>query len=150
MGTLAVTEHQRTETDLTVVGKTAEHELRELLRHRAQVNSRIAILRKTIRVMEGVDATPAAQITVAVGLRRRRRQGITRACRAVLADATTPLTLPQIAQRVRSSYGNTASRQRDLFASLSVVLRSLIESGEVNNSFDNDGSRTWFAIRRHC
>ena|SRR5215468_2617601 len=150
MGTLAVTEHPRSETNFTVVSKAAEHELRELLRHRVQVSRRIAILRKTIRVMMGVESARVAQTSAAVRLGPRKREGITRACRTVLAQATTPLTVSQIAQLVRSSYANTASRQRDLLASVSAVLRSLLESGEANNAFDDDGSRTWFAVRRHC
>lgn|SRR5262249_61256120 len=150
MGTLAVTEHPRTETDLTVGSKAAEHELRGLLRHRAQVNRRIATLRKTIRVTMGVDVPRSAQTSAAIHLSPRKREGITRACRTVLEQANTPLTVLQIAQRVRFSHAHTASRQRDLLASISAVLRSLLASGEANNTFDDDGSRTWFAIKRHC
>ena len=51
-----VIEQPAKQTDLAVIGRVAEHELRELLRHRAQVNRPIVVLRKTIRAVLGDEA----------------------------------------------------------------------------------------------
>ena len=135
------------QTDLAVVGKHAEHELRELLRHRSQVNRRISVLRKTIRAVLGDEGVREARASSAVRLTPRKREGITHACRTVLTQATAPLTLKDIADQVRREHSTAAAHQRDLLASVSAVLRYLLESGEANNTFNEDGNRTWFAVR---
>ena len=135
------------QTDLAVVGKVAEHELRELLRHRSQVNRRIAVLRKTIRAVLGDEGAREARTSAVVRLTPRKREGITHACRAVLAQATKPLGVREIADVVRREYSAAAAVQRDLLASVSAVLRYLLESGEANNTFNEEGNRTWFAVR---
>jgi len=141
------TEQPGRQTDLAVVGKVAEHELRELLRHRAQVNRRIAVLRKTIRAVLGDEGVREARTSAAVRLTPRKREGITHACRTVLTQVVTPLTVREIADRVRVEHSAAAASQRDLLASVSAVLRYLLESGEANNTFNEEGNRTWFAVR---
>ena len=52
----------------------------------------------------------------------------------------------EIAEQVRVEHAAAAAGQRDLFASISAVLRYLLESGEANNTFNEEGNRTWFAV----
>ena len=144
---MQVTEQPAKQTDLAMVGKVAEHELRELLRHRAQVNRRIAVLRKTIRAVLGDEATRDARTPATVRLTPRKREGITHACRVTLNEAGVPLTVRELSERIRASNPSAAAHQRDLTASVSAVLRYLLESGEANNTFNDEGNRTWFAVR---
>jgi hypothetical protein len=57
------------------------------------------------------------------------------------------MTAREVAEAIRSSYPSAAARQRDLVASVSAVLRYLLESGEANNTFNDDGNRTWFTVK---
>jgi hypothetical protein len=134
------------QTDLAVVGRVAEHELRELLQHRAKVNRRIVVLRKTIRAVRGDEGARDSRTPAAIRLTPRKREGITHACRLVLSQASFPMTVREVAEAIRSSYPAAAS-QRDLLASVGAVLRYLLESGEANNTFNQEGNRTWFVVR---
>jgi hypothetical protein len=134
-------------TDLAVIGRVVEHELRELLRHRAQVNRRIVVLRKTIRAVLGDEAVRDSRTPAAIRLTPRKREGITHTCRLVLTQASLPMTVREVAEAIRSSYPSAAASQRHLLASVSAVLRYLLESGEANNTFNDDGNRAWFAVR---
>ena len=133
-------------TDLAVLGRLAQTELQDLLRHRAQTNRRIAVLRKTIRALLGDEATHDTRLA-AVRLTPRKREGITHICRTVLQNASTQLTAREIAEAIRLSHPSETSRHRDLLASVTAVLRYLLESGEVNNTFNEEGKRTWFIVR---
>jgi hypothetical protein len=135
------------QTDLAVVGRVAEHELRELLQHRAKVNRRIVVLRKTIRAVLCDEGARDSRTLAAIRLAPRKREGITHACRLVLSQASFPMTVREVAEAIRSSYPAAATSQRDLLASVSAVLRYLLESGEANNTFNEEGNRTWFAVR---
>lgn len=134
-------------TDLAVIGRVAAHELRELLRHRAQVNRRIVVLRRTIRAVLGDEAVRDSCTTAAIRLTPRKQEGITHTCRLVLPQASLPMTVREVAEAIRSSYPSAAASQRDLLVSVSAALRYLLESGEANNTFNDDGSRTWFAVK---
>jgi hypothetical protein len=142
-----VIEQPARQTDLAVIGRVAEHELRELLRHRAQVNRRIVVLRKTIRAVLGDEAARDSRTPAAIRLTPRKREGITHSCRLVLTQASLPMTVREVAEAIRRSCPSAAASQRDLRASVSAVLRYLLESGEANNTFNDDGNRTWFAVK---
>ena len=143
---MQVIEQPAKQTDLAVIGRVAEHELRELLRHRAQVNRRIVVLRKTIRAVLGDEGARELRTPAAIRLTPRKREGITHTCRLVLTQANLPLTVREIAQAIRSSYPSAAAAHRDLLASIAAVLRYLLEAGEANNTFNDDGNRAWFAV----
>ena len=144
---MQVVEQPAKQADLAVVGRVVEHELRELLQHRAKVNRRIAVLRKAIRAVLDDEGGRDSRILSAIRLTPRKREGITHSCRLVLSQASLPMTVFQVAEAIRNSYPSTAASQRHLLASVSAVLRYLLESGEVNNTFNEEGNRTWFVVR---
>jgi hypothetical protein len=57
------------------------------------------------------------------------------------------MTVREVAEAIRSLYPSSSARQRDLLASVSAVLRCLLEAGEANNTFNDDGNRIWFAVK---
>jgi hypothetical protein len=135
------------QTDLAVVGRLAQSELQELLRKRTQMNRRIVVLRKTIRALLGNEAVRDLQLNSAIRLTPRKRDGITHICRTVLKQAARPLTARELTEMIRLSQPAEAARHRDLLAAVASVLRYLLESGEANNTFNEEGNRTWFAVR---
>jgi len=142
-----VIEQPAKQADLAVVGRVVEHELRELLQHRAKVNRRIALLRKAIRAVLDDEGGRDSRTLAAIRPAPRKREGITHSCRLVLSQASLPITALQVAEAIRSSCPSTAASQRHLLASVSAVLRYLLESGEANNTFNEEGNRTWFVVR---
>lgn len=140
-------EQSSKQTDLGVIGRLAQSELRDLMSQRAQLNRRITVLRKTIRTLLGNGASRDSRTAAAVRLTPRKRDGLTHLCRQALREANDPITVRAVAELVRQYHPPEASRHRDLVASVGAVLRYLLESGEVNNAFDDEGNRTWFVVR---
>jgi len=149
MGEMSVQIQQSAkQTDLAVVGRMAQTELQELMRKRAQMNRRIVVLRKTLRALLGDEAVRDSRAYAAVRLTPRKREGITHICRMVLKQANRPLTSREITETIRLLHPAETARHRDLMASVTAVLRYLLESGEANNGFDEEGHRTWFVIHQ--
>jgi hypothetical protein len=133
------------QTNLAVIARAAQNELQELVRKRAEMNQRIVVLRRSIRALLSKDAVRNTQLNRAIKLSPRKRAGLTHICRIVLKRTARPLTAHDLTEEIRVSHAPEAARHRDLLASVSAVLRYLLESGEANNTFDDDGNRTWFA-----
>jgi hypothetical protein len=121
-------------------------ELQQLLRQRGEMNKRIEVLRKTIRALLGREVSGETSFP-AVRMTPRKREGITELCRTVLKEAKQPLTRMEITEAIRASYPMEAARHRNLPAAVTAVLRYLLESGEANDNFNDEGRRTWFAVR---
>ena len=132
-------------TNLAVIAGVAHNELQELVRKRAEMNQRIVVLRRSIRALLSKEAVRNTQLNRAIKLSPRKRAGLTHICRIVLKRTARPLTAHDLTEEIRVSHAPEAARHRDLLASTSAVLRYLLESGEANNTFDDDGNRTWFA-----
>ena len=135
------------QTDFALIEQVAITELRELVHERAQVNRRISILRKTVRALSANGGTRNPRTYAEIGLTLQEVEGVASACRSLLRQANRPLTMEEITEAVRLSQSPKAKRRRRLLLSISFVLRNLLESGEVNNAFDEDGTRTWFATQ---
>ncbi len=144
---MQLSEQSAKQTDLAVVGRLAQSELQELMRRRAQMNRRIVVLRKTLRALLGNDAVRDSQVYSAARLTPRKRDGMTHICRTALKQAARPLTARELTEMIGLSQPADAARHRDLLAAVSSVLRYLLESGEANNTFNEEGNRTWFAVR---
>ena len=144
---MQVMEQAAPQTDLVALGRVAHMELQDLLRKRSQMNRRIEVLRKTIRALLGNERDRDSHNYSAVRLTPRRREGITHVCRTILKQAAGPLTRQQITEAIRASHPTEAARYRDLSSVVTAVLRYLLESGEANNTFNEEGHRTWFAVR---
>lgn len=144
---MQLAEQTTPETDLAALGRVAQMELQDLLRKRGQMSRRIQVLRRTIRAIVGHAQRRDLQNYPVVRLTPRKRAGITPICQAILREAADPMTRQQIVEAIRRSHSSEAAAYRDLPAAVTAVLRQLLESGEANNTFNEDGHRTWFAVR---
>ena len=131
--------------------RVALRELEGLLRQLAHVNRQILMVRRAITGLaatlgdDGVDGSVAVQAT---RVRRTRREDLTRACRTVLDHASLPLTAREVTHAVRELSPSAIADQANPVASVTAILRRLLEFGEVNNAFNEEGRRTWFATRK--
>ena len=133
------------ETDLAAVVLSAQMEMRELLRRRSEISKRIAVLRKTLRLMSaeqsGDSVVPAPRV------RSRKSTAIIDACRMVLKQATKPVSRSEITAAIRASRRAEIKHHPNLAAAVTRVLGHLLACGEANNTFNEEGHRTWFAVR---
>ena len=128
--------------------RVAQRELEGLLRQLANMNRQILMVRRAITGLAatigdaGVASSGTAQAT---RVRRTRREDLTRACRTVLDQASLPLTAREVTHAVGELTPSAIADQENPVASVTSVLRRLLEYGEVNNAFNEEGRRTWFA-----
>jgi hypothetical protein len=137
------------QTDLAEVGRVTRQELQQLLRHCDELNQRIVVLRRTLRAVLGDEvAARDPETFAAVRLTPRKRDGLTHICRCVLNQAPLPLTAIEITEAIRRASPTELRKHRDPLKSVTAVLRNLLEYGEANNTFNDEGRRTWFAVRK--
>ena len=131
--------------------RISQRELEGLLRQLANVNRQILRVRRAITGLAATLSEDESRRSTAVParrLRRSKREDLTRACRAVLEQAGTPLTAGEITDAIRVSNATVVGDQAHPVASVTTVLSRLLEYGEVNNAFNEEGRRTWFATRK--
>lgn len=134
------------ETDLAAVVRSAQMEMRELLLRRSEISKRIAVLRKTLRLVMGAEQNGDSVVPVA-RVRSRKSAAIIDACRMVLKQATKPLTRGEITEAVRASRRAEITHHPNLSAGITSALTHLLACGEANNTFNEEGRRAWFAVR---
>jgi len=70
-------------------------------------------------------------------------RGLTEACRQLLIESTVPLTVHQLCRQMQERYPQALAGSYRPAASLSVILRRLVDYGEAQNHVDEKGTRTW-------
>jgi hypothetical protein len=136
------------ETDLAAVVRSAQIEMRALLLRRIEISKRIAVLRKTLRLVMGAEQN-GDSVVPAPRVRSRKSADIIDACRMVLKQATQPLTRSEISQAIRASRRAENTHHPNLSAGVTRALSHLLACGEANNTFNDEGRRTWFIVRPH-
>ena len=134
------------ETDLATVVRSAQMEMRELLLRRREISKRIAVLRRTLRLVRGANQKGDA-VVPAPRVRSRKSAAIIDACRMVLKQATKPLIRSEITELIRASRRAEITHHPNLSAAVTSALSHLLACGEANNTFNDEGRRTWFAVR---
>ena len=134
------------ETDLAAVVRSAQMEMRALLLRRSEISKRIAVLRKTLRLVMGAEQN-GDSVVPAPRVRSRKSADIVDACRMVLKQATKPLTRSEITEAIRASRRAEITHHPNLSAAVTRALSHLLACGEANNTFNDEGRRTWFAVR---
>lgn len=76
----------------------------------------------------------------------RRSRGLTRVCRETLMESSQPITTGELCRRIQETNPELIARQKDPKISLTVVLRRLVNYGEVYDDIDENKSRTWLWI----
>ena len=121
------------ETDVAAVVRSAQMEMRALLLRRSEISKRIAVLRKTLRLVMGAEQD-GDSVVPAPRVRSRKCAGINDACRMVLKQATKPLTCREITEAIRVSRRAEITHHPNLSAAVTRALSHLLASGEANKS----------------
>src|SRR5215469_8482708 len=134
------------ETDVAAVVRSAQMEMRALLLQRSEISTRIAVLRKTLRLVMDAEQN-GDSVVPPPRVRSRKSAASIDACRMVLKQATKPLTRSEIIEAIRTSRRAEIADHPRLSAAVTRALSHLLECGEANNTFNDEGCRTWFAVR---
>jgi hypothetical protein len=130
--------------------KLASGELQDLLRQRAAIIKRLAILRRTITglaEMFGSDVlTDELLALIKPPSHGTRGTGLTDACRAALSKSTQPLTAREVVESIRIDNDAVIRNHKDPVASVTSILHRLGSYGEATTKLSHSGRRIWFAV----
>ncbi|HXY04335.1 MAG TPA: hypothetical protein VEI49_12235 [Terriglobales bacterium] len=128
------------------VVKTAHEELRQLMRQRADIMKRIGTLKQTISGLANLfgDEILGDDLMELVDRKTVGRQpGFTKACRLVLMEAGSPLSVREVCDRIQQRMPAVLLRHKDPLASVTTVLNRLVEYGEAQSVARANGRRAW-------
>jgi len=126
--------------------KTAHEELRQLMRQRAEVMKRIGTLKQTISGLANLfgDEILGEELLELVDRKSGGRQpGFTKACRMALMEASQPLSVREVCERIQERLPGVLLRHKDPLASVTTVLNRLVEYGEAQAVVRDNGRRAW-------
>ena len=126
--------------------RSAELELRGLLRQRMEIMKRIGTIRQTVAGLVSVFENVTVDDDLMCLLGRatsKRRTGFTRCCRSVLMEAQRPLTAREVCQELDRKFPDALARHKDRLASVTTVLTRLVEYAEAECLLNRDGKRVW-------
>lgn len=126
--------------------KTAHEELRQLLRQRAEVMKRIGTLKQTIAGLANLfgDEILGDELLELIDRKNGGRQpGFTKACRLALMEASQPLSVREVCERIQERLPGVLLRHKDPLASVTTVLNRLVEYGEARSVLRDNGRRAW-------
>ena len=136
---------QTADVHVQEVIRAAESELVTLLEQRSNLMKRITGIRKTLvglAKMFGDDVLSEDLLSL-LGRKSGRESGITEACRAVLVESVTTLTLRQVCEQLGRKFPRLLERNKNPVASVSTVLRRLVGYEEAKTFLTHDGKRLW-------
>ena len=131
---------------LREVVRSAEHELQQLLRQRAEIMKQIGTVKRTLGGLANIFGAGLLDDDLLVLLDRKttqRRSGFTRACRMVLMNSPTALDAAQIGEELQREFPELRDRHKNLYASVTTVLGRLTEYAEARTFRRADGRRVW-------
>ena len=133
-------------SNVQIVVKTAEDELRQLIRERADIMKRIGTIKQTIFGLVKVFGTGILNDNLPELLDARnngRQPGFTRACRMVLMEASGPLAAREVCAQIQEKTPPIIHHHKDPLASVTTVLNRLVEYGEARSVVSQNGRRAW-------
>jgi len=128
------------------VVRSAEQELRQLLRQRAEVMKQIGAIKQALAGLANLFGDSVLDHEVGILLGRgavSRRPGFTRACRFVLMDSAIPLDLRQVCERLRQGFPELLDRHKDPLASVNTILNRLVDYAEARSFLQDSRHRVW-------
>lgn len=128
------------------VVKTAHEELRQLMRQRAEIMKRIGTLKQTIAGLANLFGDQILDEDLLELVDRKvagRQPGFTKACRMVLMEAGSPLSVREVCERIQERMPAVLLRHKDPLASVTTVLNRLVEYGEAQSVVRPNGRRAW-------
>jgi hypothetical protein len=128
------------------VVRSAEQEIRELIRQRADLMKRIGTIKQTLAGLADLFGDCILNDDLLDFLDRSstvRQSGFTRACRAILMESTVPLTARQVRDQIQKRIPGLVERHKDPLASVTTVLTRLVEYSEARCTVLGPGRRVW-------
>ena len=125
---------------------SAQHELSQLLRQRADIMKRIGTVKQTLVCLAkvfGDDVLTADALRLLGRGATRKQPGFTRACRVILMEAATPLDARQGLRDLQRRFPELVERHKDPLASVTTVFNRLVGYAEVRSFQNGKGRRVW-------
>lgn len=126
--------------------RSAQDELRTLLRQRAEIMKRIGTVKQTITGLANMfgDEILSDELLELVDRKSSGRQpGFTKACRMVLMEAARPLAAREVCEHLQQRVPSMLERHKDPLASVTTVLNRLVDYGEARSLTNANGRRVW-------
>jgi hypothetical protein len=126
--------------------RSAQQELNQLLRQRADIMKRIGTVKQTLVCLAkvfGDDVFTADALRLLGRGATRKQPGFTRACRVILMEAATPLDARQGLRDLQRRFPELVQRHRDPVASVTTVFNRLVGYAEVRSFHNGKGRRVW-------
>jgi hypothetical protein len=120
-----------------------------LLREREAIGKRIRVIKGTLTglaEMFGPDMVNGALSPTAPPAHRQARRshpGLTETCRRILMGLSQPVTARRLCDRIEQQEPSLFVRNKHLPGSVAVVLSRLVSYGEVLDTANEGGGRTW-------
>ena len=126
--------------------RSAERELHDLLRQRAEIMKRVGTIKQTLVYLARTfgDDVLTPEVLPLLGRGATRKQpGFTRACRVVLMEAGMPLEARQGYRELARRFPELVERHKDPMASVTTVFNRLVGYAEVRSFLNGKGRRVW-------
>ena len=126
--------------------QAATRELRDLLRERAEIMRRVGTIKQTLIYLSKTfgDSVLTPDVLALLGRTPARKQpGFTRACRAILMEAETPLEARQGCHEMARRFPELLERHKDPVASVTTVFNRLVGYAEARSFVNAKGRRVW-------
>jgi chorismate mutase len=128
------------------VVRSAERELRQLLRQRAEIMKRIGTLKQTLAGLANLFGESVLTDELVTLLERgaaKRRSGLTRACRLVLMDSSSPVGAREVCEQLQRRFPGLLEGHKDPLASVNTILSRLVDYSEARSLLQHGGRRVW-------
>jgi hypothetical protein len=125
---------------------SAEQQLTTLVRQRAEIMRRIGTIKKMLAGIASLFGDSILDDELLIALDRGTRsskQGFTPACRQVLMESGTPLSVRQASVELQNRFPELVAHHKDLNASVTTVFHRLVRYGQARCFVDDHGIRVW-------
>lgn len=128
-----------------VVVQSAEKEIKELLRQKAELMKRIGTIKQTLAGLANMFGDSALSDELLTLLERKvtRQSGFTSACRMVLMDAEQPMGARQICEELQRRFPEILENHKEPMASVTTVLSRLVTYAEARSFINENGRKVW-------
>ncbi len=138
--------HSGRELHVQEVLKSAQDELRSLLKQRADIMKRIGTVKQTIAGLANMFGDNILSDDLLELIDRKssgRQSGFTKLCRTVLMEAGRALAAREVCEHIQKKVPPMLLRHKDPLASVTTVLNRLVEYGEARSVVNPNGRRAW-------
>jgi hypothetical protein len=128
------------------VMRSAREELEQLIERRDAIAKRVSAIKQLLNRLKELFGSSVVPETSFVSVEHRgasRVKGLTRACRTVLMESSTPMRAVEGCEELRRRFPELAKRQKELKASVTTVFHRLVCYGEARCFLDAQGLRVW-------